>query len=70
MLSKLKDRLRREQFLPSALALVTSPIYITRKGLYRAISIFAPAIKGDVLDFGCGSKPYASLFTNACTYLV
>ena len=26
-------------------------------------------LKGDVLDFGCGEKPYRNLFTNAASYI-
>lgn len=29
----------------------------------------APSISGDILDFGCGSKPYESLFSRATSYL-
>jgi len=28
----------------------------------------APSLKGSVLDFGCGRKPYENLFTNATSY--
>lgn len=46
-----------------------SPYYFIRKGLLQKITQYAPELKGDVLDFGCGSKPYKSLFTNAKTYV-
>ncbi|MGQ0739694.1 MAG: class I SAM-dependent methyltransferase [Bacteroidota bacterium] len=36
--------------------------YFIRKGLLTAIKKHAPALTGKLLDFGCGSKPYQSLF--------
>lgn len=29
---------------------------------------FAPLLKDELLDFGCGSKPYESLFVNVSKY--
>lgn len=69
MLKALKARLRREQFLTTPLALVFNPFYIIRNGLHSTIARLAPALKGDILDFGCGSKPYESLFTAADSYV-
>ena len=69
MLDRLKQHFRREAFLPSRLSVITHPLYIVRRGLYKTISSLAPRIAGDVLDFGCGSKPYESLFTGAKSYV-
>jgi SAM-dependent methyltransferase len=69
MFQKLLRRLEREAFLPSPLAIVVSPVYFIRNGLYRAILRLAPGITGRVLDFGCGSKPYESLFEKATSYI-
>ena len=44
-------------------------LYIIRNGLYKAIKINANIFKGKMLDFGCGSKPYKSLFTNVVEYI-
>lgn len=44
------------------------PLYFIRKGLYRKISLYAPQLKGKLLDFGCGEKPYQSLFTQVSSY--
>ncbi len=38
------------------------PYYFMRKGLLHAVKKWAPSLKGKLLDFGCGSKPYRSLF--------
>ncbi|MCA0431445.1 MAG: class I SAM-dependent methyltransferase [Bacteroidetes bacterium] len=43
---------------------LSSPFYFARKGLYNAALLFSSYVKGGgkLLDFGCGSKPYKSLF--------
>lgn len=69
MISSLKKRLRKEAFITSPLSIIINPVYIIRNGLQKSISSLAPNIKGDVLDFGCGSKPYESLFVNAKSYV-
>ena len=61
-------RLRREMFLPTALGIIINPFHITRCALHRSLLKFAPSIAGEVLDFGCGSKPYASIFAAATSY--
>ena len=42
---------------------LSHPFYFIRRGLLSAIRKFAPGLEGELLDFGCGSKPYESLFT-------
>jgi SAM-dependent methyltransferase len=43
--------------------------YFIRTFLYRKIEALAPAFSGKLLDFGCGSKPYQSLFVNVDEYI-
>jgi len=69
MISSLKKRLRKEDFITTPLSLIINPVYIIRNGLYKSISNIAPIISGDILDFGCGSRPYESLFQNAKSYI-
>jgi SAM-dependent methyltransferase len=69
MISAIRKRIYKEAFLTSPLSIVISPVYIVRNGLYKSISKIAPSIKGAILDFGCGSKPYESLFINAHSYV-
>lgn len=38
------------------------PYYIIRKGLKEKLTSKSSYMKGRLLDFGCGSKPYKSLF--------
>ncbi|MDE3237215.1 MAG: class I SAM-dependent methyltransferase [Bacteroidota bacterium] len=48
---------------------VSHPLYFIRKGLFNKIKQYAPMLKGNLLDFGCGAKPYKSLFTNVESYV-
>jgi SAM-dependent methyltransferase len=69
MFNKLVRRLRREAFLTTWLSIIISPVHIIRSGLYKKIKEFSNEIEGRVLDFGCGIKPYESLFLNASEYI-
>ena len=69
MLHKLKKRLYSEAFLITPLSIVINPFYIIRNGLFKSISEIAPKLNGNILDFGCGSKPYELLFKNAESYI-
>lgn len=42
---------------------LSSPFYFIRTGLFKAATLFSERVNGGkLLDFGCGSKPYRSLF--------
>lgn len=43
--------------------------YFIRKELYKKIKEYATEMNGRMMDFGCGSKPYQSLFTNVQEYI-
>jgi ubiquinone/menaquinone biosynthesis C-methylase UbiE len=43
--------------------------YFIRNALYKKIVEHAPALQGRLMDFGCGSKPYQSLFVNVSEYI-
>jgi len=66
MIKKLKffyDKLyRKNKFMPSAIGIFTNPSYFIRKGLYDTILLNKKYMKGLLLDFGCGNKPYKELF--------
>jgi len=66
---KINARLKFEAFFLSTLSIIISPTYIVRSGLYRGVTNFAQRFEGDVLDFGCGSKSYETLFTKAKSYI-
>ncbi len=42
---------------------ITFPAWLTRNRLLKAIETCVPELEGTLLDFGCGSKPYQSLFS-------
>lgn len=48
----------KSDFAPS----ITNPFYIIRKSLLKNIRSLSGNLSGKLLDFGCGSKPYKSLF--------
>lgn len=56
-------------FNPSPVGIFLSPTYLIRSRLWKRISTHASRVKGKVLDFGCGSKPYEGLFVNCESYV-
>ena len=68
MMARLKQSLSTDVFITSPISM-SSPVYIVRQGLFKLINELAPKVNGDILDFGCGSKPYESLFTNSESYV-
>lgn len=61
--------LRRLSFQPGALGVLLNPFYLVRRGLFGHIRDLAPRLKGRLLDFGCGRKPYRACFTGATDYV-
>ncbi len=62
MLNYLHSYYRRQMFFPGLIAVLFNPFYFARKNLASAISECSSAIYGNLLDVGCGTKPYLSLF--------
>ena len=62
MIKRLKVIYRRQMFFPGWLGVFVNPFYFARSGLCDAMTEFAPMLSGRLLDVGCGSKPYQSLF--------
>src|SRR5450432_2552460 len=54
-----------ENFNPA----MSNSLYFVRKGLFDKISQYAPSLQGRLLDFGCGAKPYKSLFNHVSEYI-
>jgi SAM-dependent methyltransferase len=52
----------RQMFFPGWLGIFVNPFYFARAGLRNAITELAPKLTGQLLDVGCGSKPYQQLF--------
>lgn len=62
MIKRIKEIYAKEQFIPTFISLFINPFYFIRKGLFRGINLFAHNMRGVMLDFGCGCKPYRGLF--------
>jgi SAM-dependent methyltransferase len=60
---KVKEILRKNEFNPGLIGLITNPFFIARKGLSAAIKEFSNEINGRILDVGCGTKPYEKFFS-------
>lgn len=48
---------------------IKHPLYFMRKGLLLKISQYSDLLNGKLLDFGCGAKPYQTLFKNISNYV-
>jgi SAM-dependent methyltransferase len=62
MIGKLRSLYTRQFFFPSWIGIFVNPFYFARAGLRDAMVEFSPRLSGSLLDIGCGSKPYRSLF--------
>ncbi len=62
MLKSLKAYYLEQLMRPGCGGLFFNPFYFARKGLYDSVRELAPQISGRVLDVGCGSRPYETLF--------
>ncbi len=62
MIAELKRLYNKSLFQPTFFGLFFNPFFIIRRGLFRNISQLSGHLHGRLLDFGCGSKPYRSLF--------
>jgi SAM-dependent methyltransferase len=56
---------RHQMFFPGFLGMFINPFYFARKGLGKAMKNYASRMSGDLLDVGCGIKPYQSIFSVA-----
>jgi len=63
MANHLFQFLRQQSFKPGIVGPLVNPFYFIRRGLYTHIRQYAPRLKGKLLDFGCGRKPFEDLFT-------
>lgn len=54
-------------FKPSIIGLF-NPFYIARTGLYSHVKKHALKFSGNLIDIGCGDKPYENLFANVKKY--
>ncbi len=59
----------RQRFFPDAFSICINPFYFCRKALLKNIQPLAAKLTGDLLDFGCGAKPYKTIFTAVDSYV-
>jgi len=52
----------KQDFFPSWLGIWVNPYYFSRKELAKYIKKYSGYVNGKCMDFGCGTKPYESLF--------
>lgn len=69
IIKKIKKYKHLSEFHPTLLGLVVNPFYLVRKGLFQEISRCGKYIDGNVLDVGCGSKPYVGQFAKCDSYV-
>lgn len=60
--NSIKKLLIKESMYPSFISLFVNPFYFSRKNLLAHIINFSDKLQGDLLDVGCGNKPYQELF--------
>ena len=60
-MNALRKRWQKELFEPGWLGRVVNPFFFARRGLQDGLVEFFPGLQGDVLDVGCGRKPYRHL---------
>lgn len=65
---KITCYLFHEQFRPSLASIFMNPFYFSRRVLVKNIRHYSANINGNVLDIGCGTKPYKDLF-NTHSYI-
>ncbi len=69
MIKKLNEYYLNQLFCIKIISIFINPFYIIRKSLFIAIKKNAIKLKGKMLDFGCGLKPYKKLFINIDEYI-
>jgi SAM-dependent methyltransferase len=65
---KFKSYLYKQSFQPDILSVLFNPFFLIRYNLFSKIKHLSKYIRGEVIDFGCGRKPYRNLF-NVSKYI-
>jgi SAM-dependent methyltransferase len=62
MKAGLREWIRLRQFARTRAGASVNPFFLARRLMWQEIGRVAPALRGRVLDVGCGTKPYRNLF--------
>jgi SAM-dependent methyltransferase len=60
--ARVKQWLHEQNFHPNILGIFTNPFYIARINLKNHIKKLSVYLNGEILDIGCGQKPYRRFF--------
>ncbi len=69
MIAILNKYYNRQSFHPNFFSVLINPFFIIRKGMLHILREKAPLMRGSMIDFGCGLKPYKELFINVENYI-
>ncbi|MDB6132402.1 MAG: Methyltransferase type 11 [Verrucomicrobiales bacterium] len=64
-----ENAIKVNEFNPSRSGIFFNASYIIRRTISEALRTNAAFLKGKVLDYGCGSRPYEHFFTEATQYI-
>lgn len=64
-----RDKISQRLFNPGPYDFFFNPVYLIRRPVFLCLKKEAPKVSGAILDFGCGSMPYKSLFTGSTSYI-
>ncbi len=62
MINKLLSIYTHQTFNPGFIGIFINPFFFIRRGLVNGIRKYSKQLDGNLLDFGCGSKPYKKFF--------
>jgi SAM-dependent methyltransferase len=68
-LAKAKQALSTASFRGGLASTLLNPFHLTRTALFRAVKANSDSFQGQILDVGCGSKPYRHLFKKCSNYV-
>lgn len=69
MLKIIRRTIKKEKFNPMIIGFFINHNFLIRKSIFREIKNHSFKLKGNLLDFGCGSKPYRQLFNDVDSYV-
>ncbi|MDR0613414.1 MAG: class I SAM-dependent methyltransferase [Dysgonamonadaceae bacterium] len=68
LLKRVLHYYKHQQFFPDWISIIINPFFFHRYHLSKELKKLAKTLTGKLLDVGCGSKPYQSLFKNISSY--